>query len=90
MGIKLSEFQLNIICYEGHDGAIGKLLDNVNVELELIEDSVVLRIDSSPGLPFLIVSQIRKLKNTSLLESPLSELLAENEVGGALDAAVIP
>lgn len=70
--IKFGEFKLNVVSNEWDNGSIWKLLNNVNIEFELIKNSVVLRVHSSPSLALFVVSKVRELKDSSLLEGPLS------------------
>lgn len=62
---------------ERHERTVWKLLVDVYFELNIVQDSVVLWINTFPFFTFLIVSHVRDLKDSSLLESPLRKLFAE-------------
>ena len=82
IGVESDELKLHIISLEWFKGAICVLFFNVNFDDDVILDSVILRVDSSPSVTslhiyksiiaaYLVVFHLRKLEDTSLLECPL-------------------
>ena len=100
MRIKLNEFQLNVISQEGSESTIGLFLMNVNVVIQFVKNSVVFRSNSFPlcsslqiysseHRSYLVMSDIRDLDDSSLLEGPLEELLTELIVSTSLNSPLV-
>src|SRR5690606_25923249 len=80
VGIKHNKLQLDVLGCEGLPGAIPLQFMNVSSELYVVHYSVVLWVDTCPLAALFVVSHVLHSNDASLLEGPLSQLLAEDVV----------